>query len=95
MKILFLGDVVAKTGRIAVLNRLADLKRSYKADFTVINGENAAHGKGITSAIYDELIAAGADVVTLGNHAFSKSAPGSSALVRLPWPPFSLLIRPL
>ncbi len=74
MKILFLGDVVAKTGRIAVINRLADLKRRYEADFTVINGENAAHGKGITSAIYDELIAAGADVVTLGNHAFSKSA---------------------
>ncbi len=74
MKILFLGDVVARVGREAVRSRLADLKRRYEADFTIINGENAAHGKGITSGIYRELIEAGADVITLGNHAFAKSA---------------------
>lgn len=73
MKILFLGDVVARTGRAAVVKRLAGLKHEYEADFTVINGENAAHGKGITVSIYRELTEAGADVITLGNHAFSKS----------------------
>ena len=73
MNILFLGDVVGRAGRTAVCSRLAGLKREYEADFTVINGENAAHGKGITPAIYRELVNAGADVITLGNHAFSKS----------------------
>ena len=88
MKILFLGDVVARTGREAVLNRLPGLLRECGADFTVINGENAAHGKGITSAIYHELIAAGADVITLGNHAFSKSEI-SAAFEECPY-----LVRP-
>ncbi|MBQ9327755.1 MAG: TIGR00282 family metallophosphoesterase [Solobacterium sp.] len=72
MKILFLGDVVSRSGRIAVKRRLADLKQEVGANFTVINGENAAHGKGITSSIYNELMEAGADVITLGNHSFSK-----------------------
>ena len=73
MNILFLGDVVGRTGRNALRHRLPDLKREYAADFIVINGENAAHGKGITTSIYRELINAGADVITLGNHAFSKA----------------------
>ena len=72
MKILFLGDIVAKSGREAVVRMLPDLKIRYGADFTIVNGENAAHGKGITVKIYRALKAAGADVITLGNHAFSK-----------------------
>jgi metallophosphoesterase (TIGR00282 family) len=72
MNILFLGDVTGRTGRKAVLRRLPSLKKETAADFTIINGENAAHGKGITSGIYHELMDAGADVITLGNHMFSK-----------------------
>ncbi len=72
MNILFLGDVVAKSGREAVLRQLGSLKEEYSADFTIVNAENAAHGKGITPKIYSSLIKAGADVITLGNHAFSK-----------------------
>ncbi|MDO4413906.1 MAG: TIGR00282 family metallophosphoesterase [Erysipelotrichaceae bacterium] len=72
MKILFLGDVVAKSGREAVIRNIQSLKAEYDADFVIVNGENAAHGKGITVSIYNRLVSAGADIVTLGNHAFSK-----------------------
>lgn len=72
MKILFLGDVVAKSGREAVIRNLRNMKAETGADFVIVNGENAAHGKGITASIYSRLTSAGADVVTLGNHAFSK-----------------------
>lgn len=72
MNILFLGDVVARSGREAVTRDLPALQREYSADFTIVNGENAAHGKGITKKIYKQLMDAGADVITLGNHAFSK-----------------------
>lgn len=73
MKILFLGDIVAKSGRKVVVDNLPSLKEKYQADFVIVNGENAAHGKGITTKIYDSLKHAGADVITLGNHAFSKN----------------------
>ena len=73
MKILFLGDVTARSGRDAVIAELPRLKQEYGADFTIVNGENAAHGKGITTKIYRALHEAGADLITLGNHAFSKS----------------------
>ena len=73
MRILFLGDVVAKSGREAVIRNIKPLKNEYGADFVIVNGENAAHGKGITASIYSRLMAAGADVVTLGNHAYAKS----------------------
>lgn len=72
MRILFLGDVVAKSGREAVIRNLKSLISEYEADFVIVNGENSAHGKGITEKIYNRLISAGADVITLGNHAFSK-----------------------
>ncbi len=72
MNILFLGDVVAKSGLTAVLHSLVRLKKQYAVDFTIVNGENAALGKGITEPIYQALVHAGADVVTLGNHAFAK-----------------------
>ena len=72
MNILFLGDVVARSGREAVIRDLPSLQKEYKADFTIVNGENSAHGKGITKKIYHQLVEAGADVITLGNHAFAK-----------------------
>ena len=72
MRLLFLGDVVGRTGRNAVIERLPGLRERWRLDAVVINGENAAGGFGLTEAIYDELMAAGADVITLGNHAFDQ-----------------------
>ena len=72
MKILFLGDVVARSGCEAVIRSINSIQQAYSIDFTVINAENAAYGKGITKKLYQQLIEAGADVITLGNHAFSK-----------------------
>lgn len=72
MNILFLGDVVARSGREAVMKQLKTLQEKYEIDFTIINGENAAHGKGITKPIYDGLMSSGADIITLGNHAFTR-----------------------
>ena len=72
MRLLFLGDIVGRTGRKAVVDALPGLRRRYALDCVVINGENAAGGFGITEAIMEELIGAGADAVTLGNHAFDQ-----------------------
>ncbi|MEM9139000.1 MAG: TIGR00282 family metallophosphoesterase [Pseudomonadota bacterium] len=72
MKILFLGDVVGRAGRTAVIEELPDLRRELSLDFVVVNGENAAAGMGLTGPIATELLAAGADVVTLGDHAFDQ-----------------------
>lgn len=72
MRLLILGDVVGRTGREAVIARLPHLISMWRLDAVVVNGENAAGGFGITEAIYEELIAAGVDAVTLGNHAFDQ-----------------------
>ena len=69
---MFLGDVVGKAGRDAVGLHLPILRERLKPDIVVVNGENAAHGFGITEEIYLNLREAGADVVTLGNHAFDQ-----------------------
>lgn len=68
MKILFLGDVVGRLGRKTVQTLLPALKQETEADLVVANGENAAGGRGLTLATADELFAAGADVITSGNH---------------------------
>ena len=68
MRILFLGDVVGRSGRVGVLETLPKLRERYRADFVVVNGENSAGGFGISEAILNELLDAGADVVTTGNH---------------------------
>lgn len=68
MKILFFGDIVSSSGRNIVHRYLKDIKIKYDIDFVIANGENAAHGKGITEKIYLELLSYGIDVVTLGNH---------------------------
>ncbi len=72
MRILFIGDVVGRSGRAIVTARLPGLIAEWKLDLVVINGENAAGGFGITEAIYNELIDAGADAITLGNHAWDQ-----------------------
>ncbi len=72
MRLLFLGDVVGRTGRNAVIEQLPKLIERYRLDFVIVNGENSAGGFGITEAIYLDLIDAGADVVTTGNHAFDQ-----------------------
>jgi metallophosphoesterase (TIGR00282 family) len=72
MRILFLGDVVGRSGRNAVCNELPRLREAYALDFVIVNGENAAGGFGITEAICADLIDAGADVVTGGNHTWDQ-----------------------
>jgi metallophosphoesterase (TIGR00282 family) len=72
MRILFVGDVVGRSGRTIVNERLPGLIADWKLDLVVVNGENAAGGFGITEAIYHELIDAGADCITLGNHAWDQ-----------------------
>ena len=72
MRLLFLGDVVGRPGRTAITDWLPGLRQRWKLDCVVINGENAAGGFGITEAICQELIDAGADAVTLGNHAWDQ-----------------------
>ena len=68
--ILFVGDVVGSTGRRVIRSMLGDLRDEFNADFVVVNGENAAGGIGITPKHADELFAAGADLITLGNHTY-------------------------
>jgi metallophosphoesterase (TIGR00282 family) len=70
MKLLFLGDVVGRAGRAAVAERLPDLRRTLALDFVVVNAENASGGAGLTAAHATALLAAGADCLTLGDHAF-------------------------
>ena len=72
MRILFIGDVVGRSGRAIVSERLPGLISGWKLDLVVINGENAAGGFGITEAIYNDFIDSGADAVTLGNHAWDQ-----------------------
>jgi metallophosphoesterase (TIGR00282 family) len=67
VRILFVADVFGAPGRRAVELRLPDLRTELGADFCIVNGENAAAGRGITAKIADKLLASGADVVTLGN----------------------------
>ena len=72
MRILFVGDVVGRSGRTAVTEYLPGMIRNWSLDLVVVNGENAAGGFGITEAIYQELLDAGADAITLGNHAWDQ-----------------------
>jgi len=72
MRLLFLGDVVGSSGRAAVFDAIPKLRATYKLDFLIVNGENAAGGFGITEKIFNDLLDAGADCVTLGNHSFDQ-----------------------
>lgn len=72
LRVIFLGDVVGRPGREVVTRRLRELKSSSSADLAIVNGENAAGGAGIDAGTALELKSAGADVVTLGDHAFQR-----------------------
>lgn len=72
MRLLFLGDVVGRPGRKAVVERLPALRHLWRLDCVVINGENSAGGFGITEQICNELLGAGADAITLGNHSWDQ-----------------------
>ena len=72
MRLLFIGDILGRSGRAALLEHLPELRRRWRLDVVVVNGENAAGGFGVTEPILMEFLEAGADAVTLGNHAFDQ-----------------------
>ena len=72
MKILAVGDIVGENGLRKLKEILPNLKQQEKIDFIIVNGENVAGGMGITEKLFNQIIQAGADVVTLGNHTWSK-----------------------
>ena len=87
MRLLFLGDVVGRAGRRAITENLATLRKDWRLDFVVVNGENASGGMGLTGAHAKSFFEAGADVVTLGDHAFDQkdmlqSIESESRLIR-------------
>jgi metallophosphoesterase (TIGR00282 family) len=89
MRLLFIGDIVGKAGRRVVMDTLPALRQRWALDCVVINAENSAGGFGITETILEDLLDAGADAVTLGNHAFDQR----EALVFINRQP--RLVRPL
>jgi 2',3'-cyclic-nucleotide 2'-phosphodiesterase len=89
MRILFIGDIVGRSGRNILLDRMPKLIAEWTLDLVVVNGENAAGGFGITESIYNDFIDAGADAITLGNHAWDQR----EALVFIERAP--RLIRPI
>ena len=89
MRILFIGDIVGRSGRNILLNHMPNLIAEWSLDLVVVNGENAAGGFGITEPIYQEFVDAGADAITLGNHAWDQR----EALVFIERAP--RLIRPI
>ena len=72
MRLLFLGDIMGRTGREAVIAQMPELRRKLDLDFVVVNGENAAHGFGISETIAKDLHGAGVDCITTGNHVWDK-----------------------
>jgi 2',3'-cyclic-nucleotide 2'-phosphodiesterase len=72
MKVLMIGDVVAKPGRIAVLERIQDLREQHQIDLAIMNAENLAGGFSVTPQLCEQLFANGIDVMTSGNHIFDK-----------------------
>ena len=72
IRILFLGDIVGEPGRQAVIKNLAEIREQHNIDFVIVNGENSAGGKGITSKICIDLLRAGAAVITTGDHVWDQ-----------------------
>ncbi|KLD57611.1 hypothetical protein WP50_32495 [Lactiplantibacillus plantarum] len=82
MRILFVGDVMGNVGQTAVTTYLPKLKRRYKPQVTIVNGENATRGRGINQEVYKDILTAGADVITMGNQvatsdSISAARPGA------------------
>ena len=87
MRILFLGDVMGRAGRKAVIEGLPKLREDWKLDFVIVNGENASNGMGLNGEHAKALLAAGVDCLTLGDHAFDQKdmlqfIEGESRIVR-------------
>ena len=72
MRILFLGDLVGRTGRDTVAASLPGLRDALRVDVAIVNAENASHGFGLAPEMARDLFAAGADAITLGNHAWDR-----------------------
>ncbi|MEM7383819.1 MAG: TIGR00282 family metallophosphoesterase [Verrucomicrobiota bacterium] len=72
IRLLFLGDIVGEAGRSAVIHQLPGIRKEHAIDFVVVNGENAAGGRGITPKIAIDLLRAGAAVITTGDHAWDQ-----------------------
>ena len=72
MRVLIIGDVVAKPGRMAVLERIQDLREQHEIDLAIMNAENLAGGFSVTPSLCEQLFASGIDVMTSGNHIFDK-----------------------
>ncbi|MBI5972360.1 TIGR00282 family metallophosphoesterase [Staphylococcus caledonicus] len=72
MRILFIGDIVGKIGREAIAEYLPKIKQAYKPTVSIVNAENAAHGKGLTEKIYKQLLRDGVDFMTMGNHTYGQ-----------------------
>ena len=72
LRILFIGDIVGKLGREQLETYLPKIKASYKPTFTIVNAENAAHGKGLTEKIYKDILRMGVDFLTMGNHTYGQ-----------------------
>lgn len=72
MRLAFFGDIVGRAGRVVLCEHLPDLRKRLRLDFVVVNAENAAGGFGLTESIANEIFAAGADCLTLGNHAWDQ-----------------------
>ena len=72
MKIIFIGDIVGKSGREALSSSINIIKEKYEPDITIANAENAASGYGLTKKIAEELFDQGIDILTLGNHAWDQ-----------------------
>ena len=73
MNILFIGDIVGQPGRDYIVNNLNKIRNEYKVDICVANGENASHGNSITVQHANELQKAGVDIITMGNHTFTRN----------------------
>nr|WP_194298968.1 TIGR00282 family metallophosphoesterase [Acetobacter sicerae] len=93
VRILFLGDIVGRSGRDGVTARLPELRRQLSLDLVIVNAENASHGFGLSPGIARDLMGCGVDVITLGNHAWDRrdligEIDGMPAVVRpLNFPP--------
>ncbi|GAN56960.1 hypothetical protein AA0242T_1516 [Acetobacter aceti NRIC 0242] len=93
VRILFLGDIVGRSGRDGVTTRLPELRRQLSLDLVIVNAENASHGFGLSPGIARDLMGCGVDVITLGNHAWDRrdligEIDGMPAVVRpLNFPP--------
>ena len=72
MRVLYLGDIVGRSGRTLVLEKVPELREQLKLDLVVVNGENAASGFGITRKICDQLLEIGVDAITTGNHVWDQ-----------------------